>query len=117
MSHIVKIKTNLTNTKAIAMACKRLGLSFGTDVPIGYLGAKEILVCLPNWAEPIEIAPSGEVSYDNDNGLLGDITELDKFRQTYSQCVLEEFLILSGMYVENQVVNASGELVLTVKEV
>ena len=87
MSHIVSIKTKVTDPAALTAACRRLGL------PEPHAGTAELysgkasglLVTLPGWEYPavFDIA-SGEVKYDNFSGCWGAQCELDKLLQAYA---------------------------------
>ena len=87
MSHIVSIKTKLTDAAALAAACGRLGLpqpTSGTAKLFSGQAAGQI-VKLPGWTFPVVIdTASGEVKFDNYNGQWGKQSELDKLLQGYA---------------------------------
>ena len=87
MSHIVSIRTRVTDPAALAAACRRLGLAepvHGTAAL--YSGRAEgLIVRLPGWHYPAVVDPAtGEVKYDNYNGAWGSQSELDKLLQAYA---------------------------------
>ena len=87
MSHIVSIKTRLTDAVALSAACRRLGLAepeqgtatlFATEV-------SGLLVKLPGWTYPAVVdTVSGEVRFDTYNGHWGKQEELDQLLQGYA---------------------------------
>ena len=87
MSHIVSIRTRVTDPAALAAACRRLGL----PEPVRgtaelYSGrASGLVVALPGWQYPAVIdTASGEVRFDTYNGAWGSQAELDKLLQAYA---------------------------------
>lgn len=87
MSHIVSIKTRLTDAGAVAAACQRLAL----PQPVAgtaelYSGkAQGLLVHLPGWQYPAVIdTASGEVKFDNFNSHWGEESQLHKLLQAYA---------------------------------
>jgi hypothetical protein len=87
MSHIVNIKTKLTDPDGVAAACQRLKL----PEPVSgtaelYSGqATGLIVKLPGWSYPVVIdTRSGEAQYDNFGGRWGAQAELDKLLQAYA---------------------------------
>ena len=87
MSHIVKIKTQVTDAVAIEAACQRLSLpapQYGSAQL--YTGAASgVIVQLSGWRYPVVFNTAvGEAKYDNFNGRWGDQAELDKFLQAYA---------------------------------
>ncbi len=88
MSHIVTIKTRITDQAALSAACRRLGLAEpvqGTAALFSGQQATGLIVKLPGWMYPVvaDIA-SGELRFDNYNGAWGSQTELDKLLQRYA---------------------------------
>ena len=88
MSHIVTIKTRVTDAAALAAACRRLGLAEpvqGTATLFSGQRATGLIVRLPSWQYPAVVdAETGEVRYDNYNGAWGSQAELDKLLQGYA---------------------------------
>jgi hypothetical protein len=87
MSHIVSIKTKVTDPAALAAACRRLGIeppAAGTATLFSGQ-ATGLLVRLPGWHYPVvaDVA-SGELKFDNYNGQWGAQAELDKLLQGYA---------------------------------
>jgi hypothetical protein len=87
VSHIVSIKTRVTDVASVATACRRLGL----PQPIQgtaqlYSGeATGLLVQLPEWEYPVVIdTTSGEIRFDNFSGRWGAQEHLDRFLQAYA---------------------------------
>ena len=87
MSHIVTIKTKLTDAVAVAAACRRLNLPT-PEQGTAQLYSGEVsglIVRLPDWIYPAVVdTASGEVKYDVYGGEWGDPTQLDKFLQAYA---------------------------------
>jgi hypothetical protein len=87
MSHIVSIRTRVTDPLALAAACRRLGLTEPTTgTATLYSGqATGLVIQLPGWHYPVVVdAASGEVKFDNYNGAWGSQSELDKLLQAYA---------------------------------
>jgi hypothetical protein len=87
MSHIVNIKTKLTDPGGVSAACRRLNIPepvSGTATL--YSGeATGLIVKLPGWNYPVVIdTTTGEVQFDNYNGRWGAQAELDKLLQAYT---------------------------------
>lgn len=87
LSHIVTIKTRVTDPAAVAAACRRL------QFPEPVAGTTQLysdevsglLVQLPRWQYPVVIdTASGTVHFDNYNGHWGNQVELDKLLQMYA---------------------------------
>jgi hypothetical protein len=87
MSHVVTILTKVRDPAGVAAACHRLGLAAPTQGTATLYGgeATGLLVQLPGWQYPVVIDPAtGEVRYDNFNGLWGEQAQLDRFLQMYA---------------------------------
>lgn len=88
MSHIVSIKTRVTDPAALAAACRRLGLAEpvqGTATLFAGQKATGLIVRLPGWHYPAVVeAATGEVKFDTYNGAWGNQSELDKLLQGYA---------------------------------
>ena len=87
MSHIVTIKTRVTDAAALSAACRRLGLAepvHGT-AQLFSAPATGLIVKLPGWNYPVvaDVA-TGEVKFDNYSGAWGKQSELDKLLQSYA---------------------------------
>ncbi len=87
MSHIVSIRTRVTDPAALAAACARLGLDppvQGTAKLFNAL-ATGLVVKLLGWHYPAVVdTATGEVKYDNYNGAWGSQSELDRLLQAYA---------------------------------
>ena len=87
MSHIVSIKTRVTDTAALSAACRRLGLADpeqGTATLFS-TQATGLIVKLPGWTYPAIVdTKSGEVKFDTYNGHWGREEELHKLLQGYA---------------------------------
>jgi hypothetical protein len=87
MSHIVTIRTRLTDSTALAAACRRLGL---TEPVAGkaqlFSGEAEgQIVQLPGWTYPVVVdTTTGTTRFDNFNGHWGKQSELDRLLQAYA---------------------------------
>jgi len=87
MSHIVTIKTKVTDAAALNDACRRLGLETPVQGTAKLFSSKAtgLIVKLPGWTFPAVVdTTSGEVKYDNYNGAWGKQEELDKLLQAYA---------------------------------
>lgn len=87
MSHIVSIQTRIKDSGALAAACRRLGWpepQSGTAQL--YTGeASGLIVRLPGWRYPAVVdTDSGNIRFDNFEGLWGEPAELDKLLQAYA---------------------------------
>jgi hypothetical protein len=87
VSHIVEIKTEVRDPEAVAAACRRLGLAepvHGTATLFSG-AATGLLVKLPDWLYPVVVNPStGQIAFDNYDGLWGNQSHLDRFLQHYA---------------------------------
>ncbi|HVX09957.1 MAG TPA: DUF1257 domain-containing protein [Pirellulales bacterium] len=87
MSHTVTIETEVKDASAVEAACRRLGHSapvIGEHTLYSgrYTG---LAVQLPGWHYPIVCdLKTGEINYDNFEGLWGDQQHLDRFLQGYA---------------------------------
>lgn len=87
MSHIVSIKSLVSDPIAISAACRRLGLSEPTQGTAQLYGgeASGLLLLLPDWRYPVVIdVRLGEIRFDNFEGRWGEQVQLDRFLQAYS---------------------------------
>ena len=87
MSHIVKVKTSITDVQAIKDACKSL------ELPAPVHGTHKVYsteatgwgVSLTGWRFPVVCnTETGEVKYDNCKGSWGHKDRLTEFQQQYS---------------------------------
>jgi len=87
MSHIVSIKTKVTDPAALSAACRRLGLEQPVQGTATLFSAKAtgLIVKLPGWHYPVvaDVA-TGDVKFDNYNEAWGKQSELDKLLQAYA---------------------------------
>jgi hypothetical protein len=117
MSHIVTIKTEVRDQAAIGSACRRLELPppiTGTAQLFGGQ-ASGLIVRLPGWTYPVVIdMASGQVRYDNFNGMWGDQAELDRFIQMYAVEKARLEARMRGHQVTEQAL-ADGSIRLTIR--
>jgi hypothetical protein len=87
MSHLVSIKTKVTDPAALNAACRRLGLEppvLGT-ARLFSAQATGLIVKLPGWNYPVVAhVATGTLAFDNYNGAWGKQEELDKLLQAYA---------------------------------
>ena len=87
MSHVVTINTQVKDAQAVAAACQRLRLP-APQSRTARLFSQEVtglVVELPEWRFPVVChLDSGQLSYDNFNGLWGEEAELHRFVQAYA---------------------------------
>lgn len=87
MSHIVQIQTQVRDLAAVHAAAQRLGLAAPVEGTARlYSGeASGLIVQLPGWQYPLVCdTASGEIRYDNFNGIWGDQRALENFLQSYA---------------------------------
>jgi len=94
LSHIVTIKTRVTDPAAVTAACQRLGLAMPVQGTARLYGGEVtgLLVQLPGWQYPAVFdSASGTVQFDNFQGAWGEERELHRFLQIYTaeKCRLE----------------------------
>jgi hypothetical protein len=83
----VTIKTELRDRAAVSAACRRLDLPppmSGTAQLFSDL-ASGLIISLPGWTYQIVVdTTSGQVRFDNFNGVWGHQAQLDRFLQIYA---------------------------------
>jgi hypothetical protein len=87
VSHIVTIKTELRDHAAVSAACRRLELPPPRSGTAQLFSdqARGLIINLPGWTYPIVVdTTSGQVRFDNFNGVWGDQAHLDRFLQIYA---------------------------------
>jgi hypothetical protein len=87
LSQIVSIKTEVRDAQAVAEACRRLGLPEPVNGTATLFSGEVagLLVKLPDWLYPVVFDPAtGQVQYDNYEGVWGDRKHLDRFMQVYA---------------------------------
>ena len=87
MSHIVTVKTRVTDPVALSAACRRLGLAEPVTGTATLFSAEAagLIVNLPGWHYPVVAdTRSGEIKFDNYNEAWGKQSELDKLLQGYA---------------------------------
>lgn len=87
MSHIVQIKTEVRDETAVKAACTRLQLPAPETKTVRLFNATATGLCveLPDWQYPVVCnLQTGQVSYDNYNGLWGEQKHLNSFLQGYA---------------------------------
>jgi hypothetical protein len=87
MSHIVRIKTQIRDPVAIQAACTRLRLPQPEQgvFELYRTSAAGWAVRLPDWQYPVVCqTDSGELAFDNFNGVWGDLAHLHRFQQAYA---------------------------------
>lgn len=109
MSHIVKVKVNMTNKPMLMESIRQLGLEClgeGRHKLFSGQQADGIAFKLPGWQYPVVINPTnGEASYDNFNGSWGAQIELDKVVQRYTLEVAKEQAMLSGFTTSEELLD------------
>jgi hypothetical protein len=105
MSHVVTVQTKVRDPAAVAAACQRLGLAAPVEGTTRlYSGeASGLMVQLPGWLYPVVIdTASGELRYDNYNGVWGEQAHLDRFLQVYAVEVVKLEARKKGYHVTEQ---------------
>jgi hypothetical protein len=117
LSHIVTIKTEVRDHAAVGAACRRLALPppvTGTAQLFGGQAAG-LIVRLPDWTYPVVVdTATGQVRYDNFNGLWGDQAQLHRFLQLYAVEKARIEARKSGHHVTEQAL-ADGSIRLTIR--
>jgi hypothetical protein len=87
MSHIVEIKTEIRDERAIRAACVRLQLASPEHKQARLFSktATGLCVQLPGWNYPVVCELStGSLKFDNYNGNWGEQARLNEFLQAYA---------------------------------
>lgn len=116
MSHIVEIKTQVTDASAITAACGRLQLPLpkhGT-AKLFTSQATGVIVALPNWRYPVVFnTTTGEAKFDNYGGRWGEQAQLDLLLQMYAVEKAKLEARKKGYQVTEQAL-PSGQIKLTI---
>lgn len=116
MSHIVEIKTQVTDAAAITAACQRLQLPTPTHgtAKLFTSQATGVIVTLPNWRYPVVFnTTTGEAKFDNYGGRWGDQAQLDRLLQLYAVEKAKSEARKRGYSVTEQAL-ASGQIKLSI---
>jgi hypothetical protein len=87
MSHIVEIKTEISDEAAVKAACVRLQLATPEHKTVRLFSSTVTGLCvqLPGWRYPVVAdLDTGKLAYDNYQGHWGPQAELHKFLQGYA---------------------------------
>jgi hypothetical protein len=87
LSHIVQIKVQINDLKALGIACQRLSLQAPEQKTVRLFNdnATGLAVSLPGWRYPVLFnLARGTANYDNFVGRWGEQKELDKLLQAYA---------------------------------
>jgi hypothetical protein len=87
MSHLVTIKSEISDVAAVRAACARLKLESPVEGEhiVYQRKVRGLGVKLSGWTFPVVChTESGAVDYDNYNGAWGSEGELNKFKQAYA---------------------------------
>lgn len=87
MSHIVEIKTEVSDEAAVKAACVRLQIPTPEHKTVRLFSATATGLCvqLPGWSYPVVCnLQTGQVSFDNYNGAWGEQSRLNQFLQAYA---------------------------------
>jgi hypothetical protein len=91
-SHTARIKVEYRDADQLRAACLALGWEwlgngrhrlYAEDV--SGLGFK-----IPGWTYPCVVTPSGQLAYDDFNGVWGNVADLDKLRAAYAFAAAEQ---------------------------
>jgi len=120
MSHIVQIKTKVTDPVALAAACRRLGLPDPVHETATLFAGQQAIgwaVKLPGWTFPaVADTTTGDVKFDNYNEAWGKQEELDKLLQAYACEKAKSEARRAGHSVTEQSL-ADGSIKLTIQVV
>ncbi len=87
MSHVVAIRTEIRDEQAVRAACTRLQLAAPEHKTVRLFNATATGLCvqLPGWQYPVVAnLQTGQVQYDNYQGLWGEQKHLNSFLQGYA---------------------------------
>ena len=87
MSHIVNIKTEVRDPRAVRATCTRLQLPEPVQATARLFSASitGLLVHFPGWRYPVVCqTETGQVQFDNFENRWGDRAQLDRFLQAYA---------------------------------
>ena len=87
MSHIVQITTEVRDEQAVRAACVRLQLAAPENKTVRLFSAVATGLCvqLPGWSYPVVCnLQTGQLQYDNFNGVWGEQKHLNSFLQAYA---------------------------------
>lgn len=87
MSHIVEVKTEVRDEKAVQAACSRLHLPRATRGTFQLYSSEEtgLGIELPHWKYPVVAnTETGQLRFDNYEGRWGSQKFLDQFLQAYA---------------------------------
>ena len=116
MSHIVSITTEIRDVEALRASCKRLRLNPPVQATARLFSSEATGQCvrLPEWRYPVVCElESGQVRYDNYNGLWGDQSRLDQLMQAYAVEMSKLEVRRQGYSVTEQPL-ADGSIKLTI---
>lgn len=117
MSHTVTIKASVTDKRALAAACQRLGLAApveGKHTLYERSVYEGMAVQLPNWNYPVVFnTETGNVAYDNFGGHWGDMAEYEKLMQAYAVARATQEASMQG-YVTSEETLPDGSIRITV---
>ena len=118
MSHIVSIKTKVTDPAALSAACRRLGLEQPVQGTAELFSdtATGLIVKLPGWKYPVVAdVQTGELKFDNYNGVWGNQEQLGKLLQAYTiERGLAEARRVGRTVTEQALANGSIKLTIQV---
>jgi hypothetical protein len=87
LSHVVAIRTEIRDEQAVRAACTRLQLAAPEHKTVRLFNATATGLCvqLPGWQYPVVAnLQTGQVQYDNYQGLWGEQKHLNSFLQGYA---------------------------------
>jgi hypothetical protein len=117
LSHIVQIQTQVRDVAAVAAACRRLGLAPPVQQRAKLFTSTEtgLTVKLSGWTYPVVFdVASGDVKFDNFNGLWGKREELDRFLQAYA-CERAKIEARKKGHTVSEQTLADGSIKLTIQ--
>lgn len=117
MSHIVTIQTQIRDAKAVAAACRRLGLTSPSQGTARVFSTEHagLIVKLQGWEYPIVCdLTTGNLKYDNYQGSWGSQSRLNEFLQAYAVEKAKIEAKRKGHRVTEQTLE-NGAIKLTVK--
>jgi hypothetical protein len=120
MSHTSTTETEIKHLRHLKAACERLGLDLREGHHTIELYSDRAVACdasvqLPDWRYRVALnLETGELKYDNYEGIWGQVRELDSLVQAYNESVVREETqdLLTQGYTLTEQVLPNGDLQL-----
>ncbi len=120
MSHIVTAKTQLTDTRILAQACRKKNLTCEVcaegETLVRKVYNRDVrgiaAIELEGWLHPVVVQEGGKAVYDNSNGYWGDQERFEELKCDYAEESAYDLLTQQGFQLASEsVVDGCRELV------